>query len=338
MANPHVLNLNRFGLVLVVFVIILGAFTRLSDAGLGCPDWPGCYGHLLWPNETHEITAAEALWPSAPVDQTKTWPEMVHRYFAGSLLLVVFALTFMAWKTRPPHAIREISTALLLLILCQAAFGAWTVTLKLWPQVVTAHLLGGFATFSLLWVLFLRQGGAPSLCLTATDRATLRGHAVLSLVVVMLQITLGGWMAANYAAWACLDDFPTCFGTFTPSMDFTHGFNVLQGVGPNYLGGLMHSEARISIHWMHRLGALVVLAVVATLAVRLWVRNKILALVVAALLGLQLLLGTLNIVLRLPIAVATAHNGVGALLLLAMVTVNFAPPGKQRECSGTDDI
>ena len=164
MANEHVLNLNRLGLVLVVFVVVLGAFTRLVDAGLGCPDWPGCYGHLLWPNDSAEIAKAEQAFPDAPVDLAKTWPEMVHRYFAGALLLVVAALTVVAWRTRPPYAIREISTALLVLILCQAAFGAWTVTLKLWPQVVTAHLLGGFATFSLLWASVSCVREAPWLC------------------------------------------------------------------------------------------------------------------------------------------------------------------------------
>ena len=319
------MNLNRLGLVLVVFVVVLGAFTRLVDAGLGCPDWPGCYGHLLWPNETHEIAAAEEAFPDAPVDLAKTWPEMVHRYFAGALLLVVAALTVAAWRTRPPNAIRELSTALLVLILCQAAFGAWTVTLKLWPQVVTAHLLGGFATFSLLWAIYLRQGGAAGLRLRHEDRQALGAHGMLALAVVVAQVALGGWVSSNYAALACAD-FPTCFGTYAPTMDVAHGFNIFQGIGPNYLGGLMHNEARVAIHWFHRLGALVVLLVVGALILRLWSRNLKLAVLTGGILLVQLLLGTLNVVWSLPLAVATAHNGVGALLLLAMVTVNFAPP------------
>lgn len=328
MANKRVLTLNVIGLVLVVFVVVLGAFTRLVDAGLGCPDWPGCYGHLTWPNDHGEITAAEQAFPDAPVDLDKTWPEMVHRYFAGALLLVVFGLTYSAWKNNPPNKIREISTALLILIICQAAFGAWTVTLKLWPQVVTAHLLGGFATFSLLWVLFLRQGGAVSLRLPVHGQRNLRPHAIAALVVVIVQIALGGWVSSNYAALACAD-FPTCFGSYVPShMDFQHGFNIFQDVGPNYLGGLMESEGRVAIHWTHRLGALVVLAVVGALAWRLMQFNKSLALLVAGILVVQLLLGTLNVVWSLPLAVATAHNGVGALLLLALVTVNFAPPAQ----------
>ncbi len=325
MANKYLLNLNRLGLVLVVVVVVLGAFTRLVDAGLGCPDWPGCYGHLLWPNETHEIIAAEQAFPDAPVDLAKTWPEMVHRYFAGTLLLVVAALTVVAWRARPPHALREISTALLVLILCQAAFGAWTVTLKLWPQVVTAHLLGGFATFSLLWVMYLRQGGGAGLRLKLEDRRAVSTHGKLALAVVVLQVALGGWVSSNYAALACAD-FPTCFGSYAPAMDIAHGFNIFQGIGPNYLGGLMHNEARVAIHWFHRLGALVVLLVVGALILRLWSRNLKLAALTGGILLVQLLLGALNVVWSLPLAVATAHNGVGALLLLAMVTVNFAPP------------
>jgi heme a synthase len=334
LANKRVFTLNKIGLVLVVFVVVLGAFTRLVDAGLGCPDWPGCYGHLTWPDEHHEISAAEEAFPDAPVDLDKTWPEMVHRYFAGALLLVVLGITFTAWRNPPPHNIRAISTALLVLIICQAAFGAWTVTLKLWPQVVTAHLLGGFATFSLLWVLYLRQGGAAGLRLAAVQKLQLRPHAILGLAVVIVQIALGGWVSSNYAALACAD-FPTCFGSYVPPMDFVHGFNILQDVGPNYLGGLMENEGRVAIHWTHRLGALVVLVVVAALAVRIYGHNKSLALLMLGVLGLQLLLGTLNVVWSLPLAVATAHNGVGALLLLLLVTVNFAPPNggdqEQRE-------
>ena len=324
MANKRVLTLNLIGLGLAVVVVVLGAFTRLVDAGLGCPDWPGCYGHLLWPDDSAEIAAAEQAFPDAPVDLDKTWPEMVHRYFAGALLLLVAAMTAVAWRTSPPHKIKQISTALLVLIICQAAFGAWTVTLKLWPQVVTAHLLGGFATFSLLWVMFLRQGGAAPLWLAAADKQAMKPHALVALAVVVAQIALGGWVSSNYAALACAD-FPTCYGTFAPPMDVAEGFNIFQSVGPNYLGGLMESDARVAIHWFHRLGAIVVLLVVGVLAIRLWQRNKALALVLSGLLCAQLALGVLNVVWSLPLAVATAHNGFGALLLLAVVTVNFAP-------------
>ena len=307
MVSQRVLNLNRLGLLLVVFVVVLGAFTRLVDAGLGCPDWPGCYGHLKWPDTAEEVERAEMLFPETPVDHAKTWPEMVHRYFAGALLLVVLALTVIAWRDNPPNKIREISTALLVLIICQAAFGAWTVTLKLWPQVVTAHLMGGFATFSLLWVLYLRQGGGRLLWLVQAQKLNLKRHAQVALALVVAQIVLGGWVASNYAALACAD-FPTCYGSYAPPMDVAAGFNIFQHVGPNYLGGLLDNEARIAIHWTHRLGALLVLVVVAALAFRLWAVNRFLATLTFTLLVFQVMLGILNVVWSLPLGIATAHN------------------------------
>ncbi len=339
MASKLVLRLNLLGLALVVVVVVLGAFTRLVDAGLGCPDWPGCYGHLLWPNDSAEISRAEAAFPDTPVDLDKTWPEMVHRYFAGALLLVVAGLTFAAWRSKgdapaasPEHArrIRTLTTALLVLIICQAAFGAWTVTLKLWPQVVTAHLLGGFATWSLLWVLYLYQGGGRSLWISHAAQTSLAMHARFALAAVIVQIALGGWVSSNYAALACAD-FPTCYGSYWPDMDVGAGFNIMQSVGPNYLGGLMDNEARVAIHWTHRLGAIVVLLVVGALALRLRAGNPRLAGILGALLLVQLTLGVLNVVWSLPLWVATAHNGFGALLLLALVTVNFAPAKSSAE-------
>ena len=336
MASKGVFRLTIAALVLAVIVVVLGAFTRLADAGLGCPDWPGCYGHLLWPDEVGEIARADAAYPDAPVDVDKTWPEMVHRYFAGTLLLVVMLITFTVWRNAPPNNIKQLSAALLILIICQAAFGAWTVTLKLWPQIVTTHLLGGFATFSLLWTMFLRQGGGQKLWLTYVDRDSISRHGKFALVVVIGQIALGGWVSSNYAALACAD-FPTCYGSFTPAMDLVEGFNVFQALGPNYLGGLLDNEARVAVHWVHRIGALVTLVVVGMLASRLIARNTILACLVVGLLALQVTLGVLNVVWSLPLPIATAHNGVGALLLLAMVTINFAPPREQAQTDGYCD-
>ncbi len=315
------------GVALAVVVVVLGAFTRLVDAGLGCPDWPGCYGHLLWPNTAEEIARADEVFPSAPVDLDKTWPEMVHRYFAGSLLLLVLGLTVFS-RIRKSDLVDDqlpgICLALLVLIICQAAFGAWTVTLKLWPQVVTAHLLGGFATLALLWAIFLRTGGVGALTLATSDYAQIARLAKLALVVTILQIALGGWVSSNYAALACAD-FPTCFGSFNPTMDFAGGFDIFQGLGPNYLGGLLDNDARVAIHWTHRLGALVVFAVVGLLAFKLRRHNPLLSGLLAVILLLQLLLGSLNVLWALPLTIATLHNACGALLLLAVVTVNFAP-------------
>ncbi len=323
-------NLIAGGIALAVVVVVLGAFTRLVDAGLGCPDWPGCYGHLTWPDSESEIQRAEAAFPDAPVDLDKTWPEMVHRYFAGSLLLLVLYLAVRNWREagRGDSAIlreqRTLSSILLVLIICQAAFGAWTVTLKLWPQVVTAHLLGGFATLGMLWLMYLRAGALPGLRLGAADHQQLAAHSRLTFALVIVQIALGGWVSSNYAALACAD-FPTCYGSYWPPMDMAAGFDITQTVGPNYLGGLLDNEARVAIHWMHRLGAVVVLISAALLAWRLWARNAGLALLLALVLLVQVTLGILNVVWSLPLAVATLHNAGGALLLLILIAVNFAP-------------
>ena len=305
------------GLALVV--VVLGAYTRLADAGLGCPDWPGCYGHLGVPDTEAEVQAAEAQFPDAPVEADKAWIEMVHRYFAtalGALILGIVIVAFRIPKGTSGGAPRTLPAALLALVILQGAFGAWTVTLKLWPQVVTAHLLGGFATLALLWLLALRLGFGPN----GVVGARFGRLATVALVVVVAQVALGGWVTSNYAALAC-PDFPTCHGDWAPAMDFRQGFDVLQTVGPNYLGGLLDSEARIAIQFAHRLGAVAVLVAVGLLGWRLWQAGGPLAPWVLGLLAAQWTLGILNVLLNLPLAVATAHNACGALLLLALVTV-----------------
>ncbi len=274
--------------------------------------------------------AAEQRFPGAPVEPHKAWWEMIHRYFAGSLLLVVTGLAVLGVTSDRRRALggggagakarlpTGLALGLLLLIICQAAFGAWTVTLKLWPQVVTAHLLGGFATLSLLWLTCLRLG--------VLQRVRVPGrllpHAALALVVVVIQVALGGWVTSNYAALAC-PDFPTCHGAWLPHMNLSAGFNLAQSVGPNYLGGQLEGDARVAIQYFHRLGAALVLLVVGLLAWRLFRSGSRLALPVAVILATQITLGILNVVLVLPLGVATAHNAGGALLLLAMVTVNY---------------
>ncbi|MFU8813745.1 MAG: COX15/CtaA family protein [Pseudomonadales bacterium] len=326
MVEQRFRRLALFAVGLTVVVVVLGAYTRLVDAGLGCPDWPGCYGFLGIPMSESAIATAETRFPDAPVEVSKAWWEMIHRYFAGSLGLVIAALAIGAIRdarrglspTGQRRLPLKLSVGLLVLVICQAAFGAWTVTLKLWPQVVTAHLLGGFTTLSLLWLLCLRLGVLSHL---RAPRAVLP-LAGVALVLVVVQIALGGWVASNYAALAC-HDFPTCHGEWWPEMNFAEGFNFAQAVGPNYLGGQLESDARIAIHFVHRLGALVVLFAVGLLVWRLRQAGSALAMPLAAILGLQLLLGVLNIWLALPLAVATAHNAVGALLLVTVVTVNY---------------
>ncbi|GMG86005.1 COX15/CtaA family protein [Biformimicrobium ophioploci] len=333
MKNDKPLKLALAGTALAVVVVVLGAFTRLADAGLGCPDWPGCYGHLLWPNEAQEIAAANQAFPDAPVETDKTWPEMVHRYFAGGLLLLVGALTVMAWRNRSRletgEALQRMpfkqTNILLGLIILQAAFGMWTVTLKLWPQVVTAHLLGGMATLSMLWMLAMRLATevkpVPAAEYLALQR--LRPLAIIAVVAVVLQITLGGWTSSNYAALAC-PDFPTCHGEWLPSADFASGFNMAQQIGPNYLGGALENDARTAIHLAHRIGAIVVTLLVAWLALLTWrAGSPRWAIGMAGLLAVQVALGIANVVLFLPLPVAVAHNAMAAMLLLGVLSFNY---------------
>jgi len=321
-------KLALFGVGFALAVIILGAFTRLVDAGLGCPDWPGCYGHILWPNETHEIDAANEAFPHAPVELDKTWPEMVHRYLATGLGVIGIALVVLAWRNRGPGQPLKLPLFLLGFIILQGMFGMWTVTLKLWPQVVTAHLLGGFTTLSLLWLLTMRLDNQPWRADTATLAALrrLRPLAIAGLCVVTFQIMLGGWTTSNYAAVAC-PDLPTCQAQWLPPMDFANGFNLFQHVGPNYLGGVMTNEARVAIHMSHRIGAVITLLYIGWLSWRMMSaplpQLRTLGRVTGGILLLQFCLGLGNILFKFPLPVTVAHNAVGALLLLTQVTLCY---------------
>ena len=311
------MKITLAGVALAFLVVVLGAFTRLVDAGLGCPDWPGCYGHLAVPQTADEIQSAEARFPDAPVEAGKAWTEMVHRYAATALGALILVILVQAIRARP-RAPLKLPVALAVLVILQGAFGAWTVTLKLWPQVVTAHLLGGFATLSLLWLLALRLGLGGGLDVEARHFRL----AQAALAVLVVQVALGGWVTSNYAALAC-PDFPLCHGAWAPPMDLAQGFNIFQSVGPNYLGGIMDSEARIAIQVAHRAGAAAVLLVAGWLGWRLVAGGSPLGRWVLGLLALQLSLGIANVLLVLPLWVAVSHNAGGALLLLVLVTVNY---------------
>jgi len=309
-------------------VVMLGAFTRLVDAGLGCPDWPVCYGHVLWPMEADEIAAANARFPETPVESDKTWPEQVHRLLATSLGLICIGLLFVALRQRYAHHNAryplKLPVLLLAMVILQGMFGMWTVTLKLWPQVVTAHLLGGFATVSLLALLTLRLHGSRWQLTAPQVQAvvSLRPFTLFCLALLVLQVALGGWTSSNYAALAC-PDFPYCQTRWWPRMDFAQGFNLLQDIGPNYLGGIMDSAARTAIHVSHRIGALLVSVALLVLVGRLWrtgfAAARRWALVILALLIVQLSLGISNVVFALPLYVAVAHNACAALLIVAIV-------------------
>ena len=311
-----------------VIVLGMGVFTRLADAGLGCPDWPGCYGHVLWPSEDHEVARANEAFPETPVEHDKTWPEMIHRYLASSLGLFTIGILVFSLRSREPEQPVKLPMFLLAFIILQGMFGMWTVTLKLWPQVVTAPLLGGFTTLSLLWLLTLRLNNSrwqiPAIAENKLN--SIRPLAVIGLLIVVTQIALGGWTTSNYADIAC-PDFPTCQGAWLPPMNFTDGFNVGQHIGPNYLGGTMDNAARVAIHFSHRVGAIVTAAYLVFLAIKLCglglVAAKKLAVVTLLVLVVQISLGISNIVFQFPIDVAVAHNLVGALLLLTQVTITY---------------
>ena len=322
--------------ILASLVVGMGAYTRLVHAGLGCPDWPGCYGFLVVPETAEQIATAEELFPDAPVETKKGWAEMIHRYIAGALMLLVLALVFQAIKYRKePDRPLKLPLFILALIIVQAAFGMWTVTLKLWPQVVTAHLLGGFATFSLLFLLTVRLSGINWQAIPSKVKGlrTLKTLGGIGLLVVILQISLGGWTSSNYAALAC-PELPTCQGHWLPPMNFSEGFDVGQSIGPNYLGGQLHAEARTAIHFSHRLGAILTFILLSLLVWKtfrvsremseeLGKSLRFLASVVFAALIVQVCLGLSNIIWSLPLNIAVAHNLGGAFLLISMVAYNF---------------
>jgi len=331
--KPRAYYLALLATLFTLVVVMLGAYTRLADAGLGCPDWPGCYGFLTVPESSVDIQLAETRFPDSPVDVEKGWPEMVHRYAVGILGLLVLTIAGMATVNRLRGVTGQpfkLPLLLLGVIIAQALFGMWTVTLKLWPQIVTVHLLGGFTTLSLLLLLTLRYNkplGRVASAPSNRQGSRLQAWALLGLIIVALQISLGGWTASNYAAFACYD-LPTCQGQWWPTMDIAAGFNIFQSVGPNYLGGLMDNEARVAIHFMHRLGAIVTSVYLLILIGILYRAAADAALqrfsfLLALALLLQVLLGLSNVYWQVPVLIAVAHNAAGAVLLLVMVALNY---------------
>lgn len=305
-------------------VIVVGAYVRLEDAGLGCPDWPGCYGQLLGvPEQEHEMARAREQFDKT-VDVGRARKEMFHRYLAGTLGLLILALAVVAWCGRRTLAQSPfLATALLALVVFQAALGKWTVTMLLKPVIVTLHLLGGMATLGLLVWLALRQ--TPLQPVKPQPNFTLRIGAAIALVTLILQIALGGWVSTNYAALAC-PDFPTCNGRWLPPMDFEHAFHLVRELGVTAAGTPLSQESLNAIQWIHRTGALLTLLIVGGVAAALF---RIPALrpcgaAILILLMLQIALGIANVLLRLPLVLAVAHNGGAALLLGALVVLNFA--------------
>ncbi len=314
--------------LLSVVVSTLGAYVRLSDAGLSCPDWPGCYGQIGVPDAS-EAPAAQAAFPERPLDRVRAWKEMAHRYAAGLLGVLILALGVLAWRRRRPGRVPVAQLFLIALVVFQALLGMWTVTLGLAPLVVTSHLVAGLATVALLWWLRLRESAfsraeGPSF----RDRGVsgLRAWALGALVVIAVQITLGGWTSANYAALAC-PDFPLCQGRLLPPLDISAAFTLWpDAAGGDFEGGVHDNDARVTIHVTHRLGAVLTLLYVGVLALRAFSSagaprlkaavGALLAVVVA-----QAGLGVANVLLGLPLLLAVGHNFGAIVALLAALTV-----------------
>jgi cytochrome c oxidase assembly protein subunit 15 len=314
-----------------LFVVVFGAFVRLSNAGLSCPDWPTCYGKLTWPTQAHEVASANIAYPDRPVEAGKAWREQVHRILVGGLSVFTFALALWAWRRRRDlQGLAAVPLAAAVLIVFQAALGMWTVTLKLLPAVVMAHLLGGMALFALLAYTALR------LTLPAAwdyDMARLRRLTCAGIGLLVVQIALGGWTSSNYAALACGNDFPKCLGTWWPATDFREGFVLWRDIGVNYEGGVLDTAARSAIQLAHRIGALIVfgeLSVVAIMASRRR-STRVLGIAVGAALLLQIALGIGNVILGLPLAVAMGHNAVAAALLFVSLALLVRTRDVRRE-------
>ncbi|MCB1939250.1 MAG: COX15/CtaA family protein [Rhodocyclaceae bacterium] len=306
-------------LVLTLIVVVFGAYVRLSDAGLGCPDWPGCYGQVSPAHAEPAISAAASLSPNGPVTLPKAWKEMIHRYLAASLGLLILIIAILAIRERRDPRVRAgVAVLLVGVVIFQGLLGKWTVTLLLKPAIVTGHLIGGLTTLGLLAYLALQAAGL--------QRHAVRGGVIrlarVGLLLVIAQIVLGGWTSTNYAALAC-SDFPTCHGSWWPSMDFANAFHVVRELGMAPNGELLSFDALTAIHWTHRIGALFVTAGLLVLVRALFgagfgAMGGLVLIALAAQIGL----GIANVMLHLPLALAVAHNAGAAVLLLVLVMVN----------------
>lgn len=309
--------LARFGVALALLVVTVGAWVRLTDAGLGCPDWPGCYGQIFVTQQLAVDAGVEELY-GRPLEAEKAWREMFHRYLASTLGLVCVALAVLAWRNRrDPQQPRVVPFVLVGLVIFQGLLGMWTVTLLLKPIIVVAHLFGGLATLSLLFVLARRPAPLPA-------PAGLKALAVAAGAALVLQIGLGGWTSANYAALAC-PDFPTCQTEWWPQIaDFDEAFVLWRGIGIDYEGGVLDHPARVAVHFVHRLGAVVASILLIALGAALLRRPdaRVAGGAMLAMLAVQLTLGASIVLFGVPLAVAVAHNGGAALLLLTLVNAH----------------
>lgn len=305
-------KLSKLAFIMALIVVTLGALTRLLDAGLGCPDWPGCYGQIIPPSsENHDV-----------VHEGKAWMEMIHRYVATALGFIILVLAIAVQSTpNISKKIKWLSRFLLLLVIVQGLFGMWTVTLKLLPQVVTIHLLGGMSVLATIFLMLLMLRKTP----TISSPSKPKFLSLTVLVLLSFQIALGGWTSSTYSGLACTD-FPTCDGHFLPPMDIAQSFHLTEFSDRNYEGGLLEPEERVTIQYTHRVMALIVFIAIISLFLQLRktpeLRPK--ANILLALTLLQISIGISTAMLMLPLSLALLHNTGAALLLLAVVYINYS--------------
>lgn len=305
---------------LTLDLIMFGAFVRLTDSGLGCPDWPGCYGQLSPVGAAEHIRQAFEAMPHGPVSFGKAWIEMIHRYVGAILGMLIIAISWHAWRHRKVlgHS-PALAIATLVAVCLQGAFGAWTVTMKLMPLVVTGHLLGGMMLLAMMtWLAAREKRHAP----VASREIRLRPWAVGGLALLFMQVALGGWVSTNYAALACMD-FPTCHGSWVPEMNLADGFSLVRALGELPTGEVISQDALTGIHWVHRTFAVLVFAWLGSLAISLRSSPALQgpARLILFLLTAQLLTGLTTIFFEWPLAVAVLHNGGAAGLVLACTTL-----------------
>jgi cytochrome c oxidase assembly protein subunit 15 len=336
-ATDWIRRLALAGLVLCFVVVVLGAYVRLNAAGLGCPDWPGCYGHLT-PTGAEQNVSSQAAYPNTPLHTGKAWKEMIHRYAASTLGLIIVVIAALAISMRKQRvASVPLAVALLIIVVIQGILGMLTVTWLLKPLIVTLHLIFGLTTLAMLWWLFLslltpsrgglRFAGASSSSASAYPDRKAPPHRLMlvALIALGIQIALGGWTSSNYAAVAC-PDFPKCQASWIPVTDYKDAFVLWRGLGVNYEGGILQHPARVAIHFTHRLGAVaatlvLLFAGIATLRRKVKPGARLAAYAVFATLALQLFIGASMVLKGFPLALATAHNAGAALLLLASVAL-----------------
>ena len=346
MNNKWFLRISITACGLAFIVIVLGAYVRLSDAGLGCPDWPGCFGQITAPDEAHEITQAVNAFPHLEVHSGKAWKEMIHRYFASILGLLILVMSLLAFRHRQNENQQiRLPLFLVVLVIFQGMLGMWTVTQLVRPTIVTLHLLMGLLTLSLLFWVLLKHSRPWLDKITHTDIKTsaIKPLAKFALIVLSLQIFLGGWTSTNYVALYC-PDFPTCQGVWLPETNFSEAFVFFKDPSINYEGGSLTLEAGVTVHFLHRVGAIITTIVLSILALLILLKTenyifRNLGILLLVVLTTQVGLGIANVVLVLPIPIAVSHNAVAALLLLTLLLINYSLNlGSNRALSPPNDI